>query len=36
MDIEGQNVAPNTAAWRFDTCAAPEPRNQSPLYSVQP
>ncbi len=30
MDIEGLNVAPNTAAWRFDTCAAPAPRNSIP------
>jgi hypothetical protein len=27
MDIEGLNLAPNTAGWRFYTCAATEPRN---------
>ncbi|GEM_PF-1484570 len=30
MDIEGLNVAPNTAGWRFDTCAAPESRDSIP------
>jgi hypothetical protein len=30
MDIEGLNRTPNTAGWRSDTSAAPEPRNSIP------
>jgi hypothetical protein len=30
MDIEGLNLAPNTAGWRFDTCAAAALRDSIP------